>query len=747
MQNIPFGNYFLLINYIGYHDFISDSFLINANTEKISFPDILLTPSNNEIQTVNIVGHKNFIEKKIDRTIINVDALISNAGSNAVDVLKKSPGIAVDEDGSIRLNSKNGVLVYINDKPTYLSQRELYSYLQSIPAGDIQTIEIMTNPPAKYDAAGNAGIINIRMKRLRKQGLNGNINIAFSQGKYSRSNNSALINYFVNKVNLFAGITYNNSNSFQDLNIERRYYDASGSLLSAFNQNTYIIDRSNGPKLRAGMDYYINKKSTLGFSVSGFRWVTRQESNNNALMLNDSMNITNKIKALAATKRPFYNLTTNVNYNYIIDTTGKEISFNADYLHYNSRLNNSLLNTIYTPNDLQIDQSNLIGHLPSLIDIYTTNGDYTTPFFKTAKIDAGYKISYISTKNNADFFDEISGQLQPNSTFTNHFNYQENINAAYINYSYESKRFGLQAGLRYENTNIKGHQVGDANHPDSSFVRVFNSFFPTLFLSYKIDTNAFYLLNFSYGRRVDRPNYQDMNPFTYPVDRYTLYGGNPYLLPTFSDNFELSFTYKNFLTFTCLYSHVKDVNSETIEQQNGIFFSRPGNIGKQQTYGITANIVFHPIKHWDVNLYNSLIRNEFNANLYGHPFKNSGTTWSINITNQYFIDEKWSAELSAYYNTMEYYAQFELIPTGLLNVAVAKKVLKDKGNIKLSLNDAFYNNKLGGNIIGLNNSAALWRNRIDSRYVTLAFSYTFNKGEAIKSRNSSSADSEKNRVK
>jgi len=744
---LPVTGYFLIINYFGYGDYTSASFRLPEDRDTLQLADIILRPQTNELSEITIKGEKRLLERKADRVILNVDALLSNAGSNALDVLKKSPGLIVDENGNISLRGKSGVLVFIDDKPSYLSPPELAAYLQSLPASALSQVEIMTNPPARYDAAGNAGAVNIRLKKSIQKGFNGNINLGYNQGHYARFNNSLNLNYNIRKVNFFSTLTYNNLVSSQHLDLERHYYHEDGTESGAFYQNTFIKDRSSGPKLRLGLDYYPNATSTLGISFSGFRWFSNQRSLNEATLTAINGQPANNIHADATAKRPFYNFTTNINYSYKPDSSGREITFNADYLHFNSTLKNSLLNEIFLPDGTLESTSNLIGRLPSSINILSTSGDYTSSAGKIASINAGYKISYIETKNIADFYDEKGGVLEPNSSFTNHFNYRENINAAYINFNIEKKRLAVQAGLRYENNLINGHQVGDVNRPDSSFNRVFNSLFPTLYISYKFDTAHIHILNCSYGRRVDRPNYQDLNPFTYPIDRYTLYGGNPYLLPSFSNNLELSYSFKSAFTATLFYSLVQDVIAETIEQENGIFYSRPGNIGTQYAYGITINATFNPFKRWSVNGYSSLTGNRFIADIYGHPLDNKGLSWSASMFNQFKITDRWSAELSGYYQTTSYYAQFIMIPTGAVHIACSRKIWKDRATVKIGVQDIFFSNKLGGKITGLVNSSAQWRNRTDSRYVSFAFSYRFNRGKAMKERKSGDIDSERNRVR
>ncbi len=740
--------YFLNIAYTGKTKYASGIIQVTEVQANIQLPDILLSNAAvNDLGNVSVAAKKKFVERKIDRIVVNPDVLISNAGSTALEVLEKSPGVQVNTDGIISLRGRQGVVVFIDDKPSNLSEADLAAYLRSIPASSIEAIEIMTNPPAKYDAAGNAGVINIKLKKNRAMGFNGGFNINYGQGVYARSNNSLNFNYRINKLNFFSNIGFSKISNFQDLYLHRAYFTPTGAPSSAFNQNSFFKRQPTSVNVKLGMDYYINKKSTFGIVLSGFENNSKESVANKAEILDGNGALQNKVIAFSPTERKWHNGSINTNFTYVFDSTGKQLMINADYLYYDSKRNNSLLNTVYKTDGSLDNQSNLISNLPSNIDILTAKLDYSQPLNKIARFEAGAKTSFISTKNVAAFFDEAGGVLTPNYTFSNNFKYTENINAAYVNYSYEKARFALQAGLRFENTNIKGNQYDNPTKPDSSFTRVFNNLFPTLYLSYRLDSIGNNQLGLSLGRRIDRPDYQSMNPFTYPLDRYTLYSGNPFLQPTFSYNAELSYTYKNNITTTFSYGYTKDVISETIKQESGIFYSRPGNIGKQINYSLSVNGTIPFTKWWKLQLYTEFVHNKFSAELYNQQLNNEGTYCYVAPINLFQISKQWSAELGGNYQTRIYSAQFVLIPYGQIRMAIAKKILKDKGTIKAGLNDIFYTSQPGGDIKALANSTAGWKSYLDSRMLNLTFSYRFNKGKSLGVRETKSADEEKGRVR
>jgi iron complex outermembrane recepter protein len=748
LLNIQPAALFVSVTGTGFKKYSGTGFnLAEAGNEIALSPIQLQLSAASELAGVTVVSRLPFVEKKIDRTVVNPDALIGNAGTNALEVLEKSPGVMVDANGVISLKGKQGVVIFIDDKPTYLSAADLANYLRSLPSSSLSLIEIMTNAPAKYDASGNAGVINLKLKRTKTLGFNGSINTSYGQGTYSRTNNSVNVNYRINKINFFSNASYNINDSYQDLYIKRRYYKDNGELNSLFNQNSYIKRGASGVNIKLGADYYINDKSVTGIVLTGFDNKTTTNTGNTAGLFNANYLLQNNITAVSPSKRHFKNGSININYACKPGDAGNELTVNADYIAYNSITRQSLLNSIFLPDGEFVSKTNLISDLPATIDIKAVKADYTANLKNGARLETGIKTSFISTNNIADFFDEENNVITVNNEFSNKFNYTENIKAAYVNYSIEYKKISFQAGLRFENTAFKGVQTGNTLRPDSSFSRNYNSLFPTLYLSYKLDSTGTHQLGFSFGRRIDRPDYQDLNPFTYPLDRFTLYSGNPFLKPTFSNNLELSHTFKNSITTTFSYSHTRDVISETIEQSTSIFYSRPGNIGRQTSYGVSVNGTLPIKKWWSLQLYTEVMHNSFNANLYNQVLDNTGTYWYIGPVNQFQIGKSWSAELAGTFQTSVYVAQFVTIPVWSVRAGVAKKIFKDKGTIKLNINDLFYSNQPGGDIKGLANSNASWKSYLDSRVVALSFNYRFSKGKGLAARAAGGSDTEKSRVK
>lgn len=699
------------------------------------------------LKEVNISTKKAFTVRKLDRVVVNVDALISNAGTSALEVLEKSPGIQVDQNGTISLKGKSSVAIFIDDKPTYLSGEDLQNYLKSLPSSSLDQIEIMSNPPARYDAAGNGGVINIRTKKGMARGLNGGFSLAINQGKMTRSPNSFNMNLRAGKMNYFTNLSYNYNHSFSDLDINRRYKNADGSTKSYFNQNSFFDREGQSGNLKAGADYYQSKATTWGVVLTGMGRKSTQENNNTSKLLNPSSVLDSTITARNIDKIKFYNGGINLNYRHQFDTTGQGITADADYLAFNNQTDQRYYNSSYFADGGLKSQDILSGNLPSRINIYALKTDYTLPIAKSWKMDAGLKMSFTKTDNTADYAYTIAAVTKPDYDKSNHFIFKEQISAAYLNFSKEMKQLSIQIGLRAEDTRSNGNQLGNLLKSDSTFKRSYAGLFPTFYLQYKIDSANNHQLGFNYGRRIDRPYYQDLNPFISPLDKFTFYVGNPFLKPAYVQSLELSYTFKNKYTFTSSYSNSKDDVNETIEITNGMYYSRPANLGRQIVKSLSFNGTFDPLAWLSINVFSELTNIAVKSDFYTGALNTSGTFSFSNANARITLGKGWDAELSGNYRNRMYSAQFILGEIWSANAALQKK-LSSSSTLKLSLNDIFYTSIRTGVINNLAQTEANWVNKSDSRNAVLSYSYRFGKASpSAAKRSDSGADEEKNRVK
>lgn len=744
-ENVKEGNYLLLATSIGHSKTYSNSIELTLAKNSIDAGVLQLVPAEKSLKEVTVTSKKLFIERKLDKTIVNVDAMISNVGSTALEVLEKAPGVTVDKDGNISLKGKQGVMIMLDGKPTYLSGPELTNMLRNMSSNQLEQIEIMTNPSAKYDAAGRSGIINIKTKKNRQIGFNGSVNTAYTQGIYSRTSNSLSLNYKNGKVNLFSTLSANYRNNYQELDIYRRYTNIDKTTKAIFEQNSFSTRHRGNYNAKIGADFYVSKKTTFGVVVSGNTNPQAQTGENTSYLKNNSGGVDSIVTAFSSEKSTWRGSSVNLNFRHVFDSTGREFTADADYVRYKADKDQNFYNTSYTSQWALKTSDNLVGELPSDIKIYSAKMDYSHPLKKGGKIEAGVKSSFVETDNTAGYYNVAGAVKTPDYDKTNRFDYKENINATYLNFSKEMKKWSIQAGLRLENTNYKGHQYGNPLKQDSSFDRSYTSLFPTLFVGYNpAEKNQF---SFSYGRRINRPDYEDLNPFLFFLDKYTYGAGNPFLRPMYSHVFEASHTYRQFLTTTLNYSHTKDLFSETFQQKDFATIVSQGNYGLMNDASISVSAQVPLAKWWSMNVYTEAKYNQFKGLLYGDNVNVDATTFLANVSNQFKFKKGWSAEVSGFYRTKGIDGQIQVKALGQLTTAVQKQVLKNKGTLKFTVNDVLNSRNPRGEI-NFQNTEAKFRQYQDNRVATLGFTYRFGKPiKGIQKRKTGGAGDEQNRVK
>lgn len=740
------GSYMVSVSAVGHSKGFSEKFEISAGNPSVTLKTIELVPVAKNLGGVTVTARKPLIEQKIDRTVVNVEAAATNVGTTALEVLEKSPGVSVDKDGNISLKGKQGVQVYIDGRPTYLSGPDLANMLNGLNSNQLDQIEIMTNPPAKYEAAGNSGIINIKTKKTKQFGYTGSISSTYSQGRLPKITNGFNFNYRKNKVNFFTNLGQNYRRNFQDLDIQRKFIEHSTKeIKSHFEQESRIKEGGESYNGKIGLDYFASKKTTLGVVVNGF-YNPGNFSNTSDVRISDAFNVLQS-RTLASTHndRKWKHLGANFNFRHVFDSTGRELTGDADYLAYRSSNSQDLTNAYFNAAGIPTTKADtLLGDLPQDITIYTAKLDYSQPLKNGARFEAGVKTAFVKTDNNAVYDSLNYGVRARDIGRSNHFVYDENVNAAYVNYSRPlGKKFFGQFGLRLENTNAKGNQL----ITNEQFTRNYTQLFPTLFLQYKASDKHTFGVN--YGRRIERPDYEDLNPFIMFLDRYTFEQGNPNLRPQFAHNVELSHTYKGFLNTTLNYTKTTDIINEVLEQNTdkNETFVKKSNIASQQQFGIAISAGGPVKKWWTANVYANLFNNRFKGIVNGDPVNIGATTAQFSVSNQFKFAKTWSAEAGGFYRTPGVDGVFKIKGIGALNMAFSKQVFKGKGTVRLNFRDIFWTQKAKGTIKYSNIDAAFQQQR-DSRQVALGFTYRFSKGKVgnTPKRKTGGADDEKNRV-
>ncbi|HLL43275.1 MAG TPA: outer membrane beta-barrel family protein, partial [Segetibacter sp.] len=581
--------YLLLYTMVGYQNKYSNIFSLNKNYNVIT----TLQASSKKLEDVSVTARRPLIEIKADKTVFNVEGSINAQGSNALELLQKSPGMRVDNNDNISMKGKTGVKIYIDGKMTQLDTKSLAAYLRSINSNDIEAIEMISNPSAKYDASGNAGIVNIRLKKNKKYGTNGSVNAGFVQGVTPKGNGSLNLNYRDKLINLFGNAGMDIGNYHNTLDIYRIQND------TIFDQRSQMVNRNKSFNVKAGMDYFINAKNTIGFMVNGN--VSNGNWNNDsrtAISYKPSGNYVKTLNATNSVPGERTNFNGNINYRYA-DTSGTEINFDGDYGLFRSE------GRSYQPNYYSDASGNPLysiinrNNTPIDIDIYTAKVDAEKTKWK-GKLGFGLKTSYVKTQNAFEFFTDENNIPVKNMQRSNRFKYIENVNAAYVNYNRPlGKKLTMQTGFRVEQTNSEGDLIRDdgIQQADNNIKRHYLDLFPSAAFTYNLNQKN--TLNLTYSRRIDRPSYQDLNPFENKLDELTYEKGNAFLRPQYTDNVEFSHTFMGTITTTVGYSHVKDYRAQFIDTTNkNATFVQQRNLATQQIYSFSVGSALPLAKWW-----------------------------------------------------------------------------------------------------------------------------------------------------
>ena len=747
-ENMEAGTYLLSFTRVGFEKKLTARFDLPVNG--IRMPLVTLLPASKELTGVTVQSRRPLVENKIDKMVVNVDASPTNAGANALEVLEKSPGISVDRDGNISIKGKQGVIVLVDGKQTYLSGQDLANLLRNMPASQLDQIEIMTQPSAKYDASGNSGILNLRTKKSLAQGFNGTVSVSYVQGRYPKSPNSFNFNYRNGRINIFTNAGYSYWTGFNDQYINRKFR-SNGNLVSVFDQQADQKNSSHNQSARAGLDYKVSKKTTVGVVINGNYNPSRGENNGSANIYNGSGKLDSFNVVQTLNKDTWKNLGANINLRSVLNATGREFTADLDRIQYNTGSRQTSDNYTYLPGNILSGNPFLLrGDLPAEITIYSGKADYVHPLKGGARLEAGVKSSFVNTDNDAryTFYDHAGVKWATDNTRSNRFRYKENINAAYINYSRQLKKWGVQTGLRMENTIAKGEQAGNAFQSKSSFDKNYTQLFPTAYLSYAINGNNQFGL--SYGRRIQRPNYQDMNPFQYFLDQYTYRQGNPNLTPQFTHNIELSHIYHKALSTTLSYTETKDILNDVLKQndQTKVTYQTKENVAKRQTLGLAVNYNAPLNKWWTTSIFMNANYSHYEGIVNNHLLDVSLVSYMLNTSQQFRFAKTWMAEVTGFYRSSTQETGLFLVrPMGVISFGFSKQLLSNKATLKLNVYDPFYIQKARV-IIAYQNIDALVLNRWDNRTVGVTFTYRFSKGQnnGPQRKRSSSAQEEQNRV-
>jgi hypothetical protein len=749
IDNIALGTYIIRASMVNYAAAYSPSFDITTEQIAVILPSINMVPkASTEMQGVTVTARKPFIQKLSDRIVVNVENSIVSAGSSAMDVLERSPGVTIDQNDAIALRGRQGVVIFIDGKPTAMSGADLANYLRGLPSNAIERIDIITNPSAKYDAAGNSGIIDIRMKKDQRLGTNGTLTLGYGQGVYPKANAGTTLNYRNKKVNIFGNYNFAYRQNLNHLILDRNFYD-NGIFNGADLKDNYSKMPFKSHTARVGADFFPNKKTIIGFVInSNFNHFERTNTNN-SIVFDKQRQATSTFNTIATNDDGFNNIVTNLNLKHSFDTTGQELTADVDYGVFNSaslsRISTNFYNmdgTQKLPNDI------LDGDQDGKLTFKTAKADYVNPMKGGAKLEAGFKTSFVSSDNDAKFFNISTGTPVNDVNKTNRFFYDENNNAGYVNLSKEFKKFNMQFGLRGEQTNVKTHQVKGAIKWDSSYFQLF----PSAFFNYKLKEDQ--TLGVSVSRRIDRPGYGQLNPFLFMIDATTYGTGNPGLLPQLTWSYELSYTLKS-LNFTLGYSHTKDVQNiaimlfreafPNIPSEPNVTVQIPVNLQSSDYYGLTVAAPVKVTKWWNMINNANVYYNQFNGNLGGTQLDAGAPAMDVRTNNTFTFKKGWTAELNGNYSTGGRYGYMVSKSQWGVAAGVQKTILKSKGTLRFNISDIFWTNLPRATITFDNKYVEYWHAYRESRVANLTFTYRFGNNKVAAARRRTTASEEERR--
>ncbi len=736
LKGIDAGNYQIQITSVGYDTYTKDIEYLGSN---LSLGRITIKTATENLDAVTVQAERPMVQVLPDKTVFNVQNTINATGSSAFELLRKAPGIIIDNNGNLIVEGKTGVQIYIDGKPSVLNGEDLLNYLESLQANDIESVEIITQPSSKYDAAGNAGIINIKLKKDKSLGTNGSATVGVTIGDFARYNSSVSFNNRSRKGNLYG--TYSNrfGKSTNFINLFRRQ---SGLEFDAKTET--VFDRkSNNVKL--GYDFYASSKSTIGVILNGNfnNWEIQSDSRTpirpQGSVENDSVLVANNLN-----DNQSLNFNANLNYRYA-DTLGRTVNVDLDYGRYSSDREAFQPNSYFNGSETAIISENITQQItPIDINILTLKADYEQDFLK-GKLGIGVKFSDINTDNIFDFFNQDEGQFILDPERSNQFEYQENVNAAYVNYNRTWGKWKGQFGLRMEHTESDGKLTSEQQGANDRVKRSYTNLFPSGGMTFTPNRKNQWAL--TYSRRIQRPNYASLNPFEYKIDELSASRGNPFLQPQYTDNLKLAHTYNYRLTTSISYSYVSDFFAKvTVADGERANFLTTLNVANQRVVNLGISYPTQITEWWNVYFSLNAYHSEYIATS-PEFLPTSQSTLSFYGQNTFTLSPKTTMEVSGWYSSPSVWGgTYQTKSLGSFNVAFQRKLFNDLFTARLAFNDIFYTIPWRGDT-RFGNLSIVGTGGNDSRNVSFSLSFNFGRKEIKKARNRKTGlEDEQNRI-
>ena len=744
-REIPAGKYLLQSTYVGSEDLWISDIELAANDQKslgvLKFGNEIV-----ELKGATVSASRVMLEVKSDRTVFNVEGTINSVGSDALALMRKAPGVTVDNNNNISMLGRAGVLIYVDGKRLPISGQDLSSYLENLPAEQIDRIDIITSPGARYEAEGNAGIIDIRLKKDKSQGANGSINSTYSQGRFAKYNFNGSGNYRNKNMNFFGSAGVGHGRVFNNMVFQSYRKD---NFQDEINQNRNEWDNYN---YRVGVDFFLNKKHTIGVLMEERQMEgLRNGYNRIELSPRETPGVIDSILIATNTAEDMRsNRTYNLNYRYDIGK-GNSLNIDLDYGRFEFESERYQPNRYYDAEE-KVLLTEVINSFdtPSDIGIYTAKIDYEKEGLLGGKVGVGSKLSRVDSDNTFLFFDEINGEITQNDGFSNEFRYEEMVYAGYIDYSRAiNEKWNVTVGLRAEHTDILGiltTYVDSLQAPpvDTSYL----SWFPNAGVTWQVAPK--HMLSLNYGRRINRPDYNVLNPFNNRLSQLSYEKGNPFLRPEIVNNIELGYTMAYRYNFKLGYSKTIDQITRLIgpdEEDDRAGFITWENLAEQTVYSVNISAPVQIVKGWDAyfNAGASYLDNQAN---YGDTaiVDLQAFTYSIYTQHTFALPFGFKGEVSGYYSGPGIWGGvFEYESNWSLNLGLQRKFLNDQLNVRLSGNDLFYETGWDG-VSSFNGLTSRGSGRWDSRRFTVSIGYRFGNQNVKSRKRKTGLESEAGRV-
>ncbi len=742
-EGVEKGKYVVKVTMFGYDTYTAND--VEVNEKKLSLPGITLQAKNGTLKEVAVRAQKPFIEVKADRLVVNVENSIVNAGSSALEILSRSPGVRVDQNDNISLKGKQGVNVMIDGKMTRMSGTDLANMLKGMPANAIDKIELISNPGARYDAAGSAGIINIKTKRDQHIGLNGSANISYGQGVYPKYSAGINLNYRNKKFSAYLNYNYAYRYWFNHLMLDRRFYDESGAFQSAYIQDNYSLFDFKNHISSGGVDYSISKKTIVGLAFNASTNHFNPRADNHSKEIGADRETLYYFTTTGRHKNRYFNYSANANLRHTFDSAGRDLSVDIDYAAFGNHTNQNFETEYTTPEGLIYRKPYYLkSDLNGLTQVRSVKADYSNPLKNKAKLDAGLKSSYVTADNEPKFFEQVAGIYELDTTRSNHFVYHENINAVYANFGKEWEQWNTQIGLRAEQTNADWEQVTTAQKYDTSYTQLF----PSVALQRHINKNND--LGITLSRRIQRPDYQQLNPFKFFIDKTTYREGYPYLKPALSYSAELSHTYKQRLITTLSYSitdnHIVEVIQPSENDTGKVTVQTNKNLDRMSFFGLGGSYTIPVAKWWNHTTNFNAYYAKYEGDI-AHTSLNDGRfTFDINMNNAFVLPNDFSAEIGFYYQARQLYGYMDVNPNWMLNAGVQKNLFDKTATLRINVQDIFWTGypSATSTYVGYQEDFVAER---ETRQMSVSFIYRFgNRAVGQVRRRTGGAEDEKRRA-